>query len=228
MNIHAYDGKNTMLQKISRRHVAQILLLGIAGAGVSQILRKTSPIGRDVRSNETAQAALQDKTSPSHEVARPTLTLVLFTDYRCPACRLSNAAMEAALLDDEHVRVVYRDWPIFGALSQRAAQIAIAADRQGIYPKLHSQLMNERRVLDEDKLRQAVDNSGGTWAQIENDLQTHAADIERQLDRNRQDAFQLSISGTPTYLSGSILVSGAQDQAAFRKLFAAGRATMES
>lgn len=62
-----------MVQKISRRHLAQLLLLGVAGAGVSQILRKRSPIGRDVSSNETAQAVLQDKTSPRHEVARPTL-----------------------------------------------------------------------------------------------------------------------------------------------------------
>ena len=217
-----------MVQKISRRHLAQLLLLGVAGAGVSQILRKRSPIGRDVSSNETAQAVLQDKTSPRHEVARPTLTLVLFTDYRCPACRLSNASMEAALRDDKHVRVIYRDWPIFGALSQRAARIAIAADRQGIYPEVHSRLMNERRVLDEDILRQAVEKSGGSWTQLEEDLRTYAVNIDRQLQRNRQDAFQLSISGTPTYLAGSILVSGAQDQAAFSRLFAAGRATMES
>jgi protein-disulfide isomerase len=135
--------------------------------------------------------------------------------------------MEAALRDDKHVRVIYRDWPIFGALSQRAAQVAIAADRQGIYPEVHSQLMNERRVLDEDILRQAVEKSGGSWTQLEEDLQTYAVNIDRQLQRNRQDAFQLSISGTPTYLAGSILVSGAQDQASFRRLFAAGRETME-
>lgn len=216
-----------MAQKVSRRHFAQLLVLGLAGVGVSHILRRTSPIGRDVSLNETAQAALQDKISPRQDVAQPTLTLVLFTDYRCPACKLSNASMEAALLDDKQVRVIYRDWPVFGELSLRAARIAIAADRQDIYPKVHSRLMNERRALDEDIFRQAVERSGGSWGQIEADLQTYSADIDRQLDRNRLDAFQLGISGTPTYLAGSVLVAGAHDKAAFERLFAAGRASME-
>jgi protein-disulfide isomerase len=212
-----------MEQKISRRELAQLLALTLAGAGVWHILRKESPIGRDVSLNETAQSILQDKISPSWEVEQPTVTLVLFTDYRCPACKLSNVSMDSALEKDGHVRLIYRDWPIFGAMSEWTARVALASDRQGIYPLVHAHLMNERRGLDARVVREAVENSGGNWTQINADLQTYANEIDHQLDRNRQDAFQLGISGTPTYLAGPFLVAGAQDEAAFKRLFAKSR-----
>lgn len=216
-----------MARTISRRQFAQLGVLTLVGLGVGQILRRTAPIGRDVGDKEATRAVLQDGVSPSQEVEQPTLTLVIFTDYRCPACKLANDAMEAALIQDKHVRVIYRDWPIFGPMSERAARVAIASDLQGIYPAVHSQFMRERRALDEGVLRQAIEKSGGDWAQIEADLQTQNEAINRQLERNRQDAFQLGISGTPSYLAGPILVAGAQDQAGFRRLFAAGRGASE-
>ncbi|MFN3620107.1 DsbA family protein [Sphingorhabdus sp.] len=212
-----------MVKTISRRHMAQLFVITLAGAGVGHMLRKSSPVGRDVSANETARALLTDRTFPSRDVGQPTLTFVLFTDYRCPACKLSNAAMEKALQQDDHVRIIYRDWPIFGPASERAARVAIASDRQGIYPLVHARLMNERRTLEENTLRQAIEYTGGSWRQIEADLEAYAADIDRQLDRTQADAFQLGISGTPAYLAGSILLTGAQDEGRFRRLFAAGR-----
>ena len=208
---------------VSRRHLAQLLALAVAGAGVAHILRKSSPLGRDISSNEIAQAVLHDKNSPSQEVAQPTLTLVIFTDYRCPACKIANTAMENAVQRDRHVRVIYRDWPIFGPMSERAARVAIASDRQGIYPLVHARLMHERRDLDEGVLRYAVEKSGGNWTQIESDLQAFGEFIDDQLRRNRQDAFQLSLTGTPSYLAGPIIVTGAQDETSFKRLFSAGR-----
>lgn len=216
-----------MVQEITRRDVGQLLVLGLAALGVAQILRKARPIGRDVSTNETAKSLLQDRSSPSLEVERPTLTMVVFTDYKCPACKLANAPMDSAVQDDGHVRLVYRDWPIFGAISEWTARVAIASDRQGIYAKVHRQLMNERRALNESVVREAVEKSEGSWTQIIGDLQRYGEEIDNQLDRNRRDAFQLGISGTPTYIAGPIIVTGAQDEAGFRQVFAAGREASE-
>lgn len=215
-----------MAQKLSRRHLGQLVAVALVGVGAAQILRKTAPIGHDVSSSEAARALLKDKTSPSREVEQPTLTMAVFTDYQCPACKLANDSMELAVQRDGHVRLVYKDWPVFGPMSEHAARIAIASDRQGIYTKVHSHLMNARGPLDESVLREAVQSNGGSWAQIENELHIHVADIDRQLDRNRRDAFQMGISGTPTYLAGPILVTGAQDAAAFKKIFSFSRKTL--
>lgn len=213
-----------MPQGLNRKQLLQLLIVIFIGWGVSHVLQRTAPVGRDVSSNQTARALLQDRISPSREVKQPTLTLVVFTDYQCPACKLANPAMEAAIANDGHVRVVYKDWPIFGALSEQAARIAIAANRQGIYPAVHHHLMKERRRLDEPVLREAVEQSGGSnWAQIQRDLQLHAAEIDQQINLNRGNAFALGIAGTPAYLAGRILVSGAIDEVGFARAFAIGR-----
>ncbi len=216
-----------MGQEITRRDAGQLLVLGLAALGIAQILRKERPIGQDVSTSETAKSLLLDRTSPSLEVERPTLTMVVFSDYKCLACKRANAAMDSAVQDDGHVRLVYRDWPIFGAVSEWTARVAIASDRQGIYPMVHRQLMNERRPLNESVVRDAVEKSKGSWRQIVGDLQRYGEEIDRQLGRNRRDAFQLGISGTPTYLAGPIMVTGAQDEAGFRRVFAAGREASE-
>ena len=217
-----------MADKITRRQLIQLLVVVLIGAGVGQILQRTAPIGRDVSSSMAAQAMLRDSSSPSQEVDDPTLTLVVFTDYQCPACKIAHPAMEAAVQKDGHIRVVYKDWPIFGAVSERAARIAIAANRQGIYPTVHTRLMNERRPLNDQVMREAVTMSGGNWPQIESDLKTYAIGIGSQLDRNRQDAFKFGLAGTPGYLVGPILVSGALDKAGFEQAFAHARETLDN
>ena len=117
-----------MAAKVRGRHLFQIILLVLLGLGVGQILRHAVPIGRDLGDNPTMRAVLRDRTYPSQEAPDSTLTLIVFTDYRCPACRRADPEMEAAIAKDGHVRVIYRDWPIFGPLSEHAARIAIAAD----------------------------------------------------------------------------------------------------
>ncbi|MGB5076357.1 MAG: DsbA family protein [Sphingorhabdus sp.] len=216
-----------MAAEISRKHMFQLFVLVLIGAGIGQILQRTAPIGRDVSSSVAAQTLLQDRSSPSREAQEPTLTLVVFTDYQCPACKVAHRSMDAAVQRDGHIRIVYKDWPIFGAISQRAARIAIAADRQGIYSAVHDRLMKERRPLDTQVFREAVALSGGSWTQIESDLVTYAADIETQLEHNRQDAFKLGLSGTPAYLAGPILVSGGLNEADFARVFELGRKTLD-
>jgi protein-disulfide isomerase len=209
----------------SRKSLVQLLVVILIGWGVSQILQRTAPIGRDVSTNKAAQALLDDRLSPGKAVAEPTLTLVVFTDYQCPACKRANPAMERALAADGHVRVIYQDWPIFGPLSERAARVAIASAAQGIYPTIHSRLMGEGRRLDVPVLREAVERSGGNWDRLRSDLRDGGTGIDRQLARNRGNAFSLGIPGTPAYLAGPILLVGGTDEAGFRALFARGRKT---
>ena len=208
---------------ITRLQLIQLLVVVIIGAGVGQLLQQTAPIGRNVGENMAAQSVLEDRSSPSREVDKPTLTLVVFTDYQCTACKAAYPAMDAMVKKDGHVRIVYKDWPIFGRVSEQAARIAIAADRQGIYSEVHARLLNERRRLDGQVLREAIEVSQGSWAQVQRDLRTYAADIDSQLDRNRQDAFKLGLEGTPAYLAGTILVTGGLSEPDFAKVFARGR-----
>jgi protein-disulfide isomerase len=161
---------------------------------------------------------LEDRRSPQVASGEATLTLVMFTDYQCPTCRLADPALRAAIARDGNVRVIYRDWPIFGERSERAAKVALAANRQGIYPALHQRLMTSAS-LDDAALRAAVEQAGGNWAQVEADLLTHGAEISGQLAQNGSDAFALGLEGTPGYLVGPLLVEGALTEREFLRAF---------
>lgn len=214
-----------MPRKLTRTEGIQLSLVVLAGWSASMVLQRTAPIGLDMSSNATVQAVLSDTVSPSQEARSTTLTLVVFADYQCPACKFANPAMERAVAADGHVRVVYKDWPIFGALSERAARVAIASAKQNIYPAVHRILMGERRRLDEAVLRDSIERAGGDWTLIQRDLKEHAKEIDRQLALNRSEAFKLGLAGTPAFLAGPILVSGAIDEDEFAKAFALGRKT---
>jgi len=211
-------------RSITRKEFAQLLVVVLVGWFIGALLRDVAPVGRDVGANPIARAMLEDEVSPSWTVGAPTLTVVVFTDYQCPACKLANPAFHAAVARDGHMRVIYRDWPIFGPRSERAARVALAAARQGIYPALHERLMAERRVIDEMVLREDLEAAGGNWATAQRDLRTHAIEIDTQLERNSRDAASLKVAGTPAYLIGPLLVTGALDESGFAKAIVAARA----
>lgn len=212
---------------IRARPLLQLGAVLLVAWAATWLLRSAVPVGRDIGANAATRQLLAGAGLPSRPVADPTLTVAVITDYRCPACRGADAALHAAAARDGHVRIVYVDWPILGSASERAARVALAADRQGIYPALHRRLMAERRALTDPVLAQAVEAAGGDWTRILADLHDHAAAIDGRLAQNATAAFTLGIAGTPAYLAGSVLVLGAQDERGFTRAFAEGRAAAQ-
>lgn len=207
---------------LTRRTLVSLVLLALAGTAASYMLRTSQSIGRYVGNSPAAMRVLADSTSPEARHGAADLTVVAFTDYRCPVCRLADPAMRSAVARDGNIRLVYKDWPIFGAQSVRAAEVALAADRQGIYPSVHHALMRMR--VEEESMRHAVEQAGGSWQQLEADLVQHRPMIARQLDKNRLQAFTLGLEGTPAYLIGHVLVEGALSEREFLRAFAQARA----
>lgn len=197
----------------------QWALLGLLVAGAlaaSSMLRQRSAVGLDVGAAPTVQAIWDDQTAPASANRAADVTLVAFSDYQCTACLLAYPDMMSALAKDGKVRIVYKDWVIFGERSERAARVALASRYQGIYPKVHHALMSGRRV-DERALREAVESSGGSWRRLEDDLRARGEEIDEQLARNAQQAFSLGLRGTPAYLIGPILVRGRVSEGDFKR-----------
>ncbi|MBA2467058.1 MAG: DsbA family protein [Sphingomonas sp.] len=207
---------------LGRKEFLQLAAVVAAAALFGIVLRAEKPVGRNVADNATVRAVQQDQSSPSDDNPAADLTLTVFSDYRCPACRAAHPAMKRAVESDGKVRIVYKDWPIFGEASERAAQVALAANFQNIYPAVHDRLMTGP-TSNGDALRSAVERSGGDWRRLQGDLATRRSEITAQLERNAQQAFGLGLGGTPGYLIGPILVRGALDEAEFRRTFKKAR-----
>ncbi|MDP1026948.1 DsbA family protein [Sphingomonas sp. KR1UV-12] len=204
------------------RVLGLMLLLVVAGWGVGQVVRWAMPVGRDVSGDVAARAVLADTGEP-REVARDAdLTMVVFTDYRCPACRASAPALEAAVAADGRVTVAYRDWPIFGDASVAAARVALAVE-PARYGALHRLLMRERRPLTPDVLFDLVARVGDDPARVRAVIARNSAAIDARLAANARAAAALGLPGTPAWLIGGVLVVGALDEAGFARAFASAR-----
>ena len=209
----------------SRRDLLPIAAVGAVGLGLTAMLRSRAPIGRDVSENVTARSILTDAALPGEGPVDADLTMAVFTDYQCGACRRAAPELAAAVRQDGRVRLLYKDWPIFGAVSEFAARVALAADRQGLYAPVHHALMAQPLPLDREKMHGAVVDAGGDWTRIERDIRDFDASITAALRRAQADAFALGLQGTPSFVIGSRLVVGARDRTVFQRAFAEARET---
>lgn len=200
-------------------------LLGIAGlwAGGTAFLRSRAPIGRDVSGNSNAQRILSDTGFPHVGPASSDLAIAVFSDYQCPACRFAEPGFIDAVASDGHIKIIHRDWPVFGPRSENAARVALASVYQGRYEAVHKQLMITPGRLDEARVRSAAEQSGVNWPRLQQDLNAHGGEIKKQLSKTGWDAFGLGLPGTPGYLIGNLLVTGALRESEFRRAFARAR-----
>ena len=80
------------------------------------------------------------------DVANPNgkVTVVEFYDYRCGFCKTITPQIAELIRSDPNVRFVFKEYPIFGDVSDRAAKAMIAAKDSGKYLELHKALMAEK------------------------------------------------------------------------------------
>ena len=148
------------------------------------------------------------------------VTVVEFFDYRCGYCKRALPAMTALLEEDPNVRVVWKEFPILGPVSEFAARAAMAADRQGRYYPLHLALMQEPE-LTERKVLEIAHKTGLDTARLQQDMKDPA--IRGYIDETRRLAQEIGISGTPAFVVGDTLVPGVVDAARMKELVEAAR-----
>ena len=203
---------------ISRRQWLGLGAVSLGALGLGQYLRQGQSLGRDV-SDIMDVAALQNAPGfPAEGPEDARVTMLVFSDYACGVCRKVEPWWRAAVREagdrEQSVRIVHRDWPILGPASLRAARVALASGRQGLYADVHQILMRTGRH-DEVALRQAVTVAGGDWARLERDLASDAAALDRLLARTAQDSLQLGFRGTPGFLIGPIRIEGGASERQF-------------
>jgi protein-disulfide isomerase len=144
---------------------------------------------------------------PHDFVANPggTITLTQFFDYRCPHC--VNVAPKVMALIKTHpdVRVVFKEMPIFGPLSEHAARAALAVKSAGgNYLGLYQSFMAARPLEDA-----AVDPTALAEGARPADLTgAAAAAAQAQLARNGALFSKLDLGGTPAFIIGDQIILG--------------------
>lgn len=209
--------------QLLRRPKASLAAAIALGAAVSWGLQQLPPPMQRLDRTPVVEALLSDSASPSAGPADGDVTVIVFTDYLCAICRGADPALDRIRASDPKIRVVYKDWPLFGERSRYASRVALAADRQGKYLAVHNGLMRTRRSLDAATVEAVARDAGVDWPRLQGDLQAHGQAVDSQLARHAAEAWSLGLEGTPAYLVGPFLIPGAMNEGALRHAISAAR-----
>ncbi|MGY4309277.1 protein-disulfide isomerase [Bradyrhizobium sp. USDA 4369] len=167
---------------------------------------------------------LHDPAIPAIGNADGDITIVEYFDYQCPYCRKISPDLAKVVRDDGHVRLVFKDWPIFGGVSIYAARLTLAARYQDKFAEAHQALISLKEKLSEAKVDVALSAAGIDLARAKADLAAKRTEIDAVLARNHEQATGLGFQGTPAFIIGHFRVPGAPNAQAFKQAIADARA----
>jgi len=157
---------------------------------------------------EQAQTSIQQNTDQIFEGKLTTagnpkgnVTIVEFFDYQCIHCKKMAPTMESLIQKDSDLRVIYKEFPIFGESSDMASRVALAAGIQGKYLAMHNALLKIEKSLDEQSVMNAAQALGLDMIKLKTDMA--GKEVTDILDANRQLAEKLHLMGTPAFIVAS-------------------------
>lgn len=199
----------TILRAVSLGIAAATAMLSGMGVLAPSVHAAPTSAGKAAGNGALLAALQNDSAMPSVAPAGYDVTIVVFSDYQCPYCRKLHASLQQLLRQDRKVRVVYRDWPIFGAASVEAARSALASRYQGKHAAFNDALMATSGRLDSQAIANAARRAGLDVKRLKADLVLHKGDIDAALARTGRLAEGMNLSGTPAMVIGSYLLPGA-------------------
>ena len=198
------------------------LLLASAGAFAALpalAQDRPNPMPADLR-----RALERDPTAPVLGNPQGDITLTEFFDYNCDYCRSMLPVIQQLVSSDPQLRVVYREWPVFGPGSDFAARASLAALPTGKYWQFHAGLLTMRGRAEEASVMRVARKVGLDEARLRRDMDSEP--VERHISMSHLMAEHMGLVGTPTFICGDEAVFGGRTLEEMRALIERGRRTM--
>ena len=146
-----------------------------------------------------------DKQSPFSGNPNGDVTLLVFFDYHCGFCRTAYATIDQLLKKDKNLKVIYKEYPIFGDLTLSKA--ALAAHKQGKYMDFYTIFMKSDGQFTQEGVMDIARKLKMNVKQFVKDM--NSKDIRNQVQANMRLGQGLDISATPTFVFGENVIPGA-------------------
>lgn len=134
------------------------------------------------------------------------ITVVEFFDYQCPHCVDMAPVMADAIKANPELRVIFKEFPIRGPMSDVAARAALAANIQGKYYEFSHALLTANQQLTQDSIMQIAKSTGLDVDKLQKDMNDKV--VEEQLKANMKLAKSLNLFGTPAFFIGKTDAKG--------------------
>jgi protein-disulfide isomerase len=152
------------------------------------------------------------------------VTLVEFFDYNCGYCRRSHPDVEQLIADDPNLRVVLKEFPVLGDGSIGASQVSIAV--RIVAPDqaddFHDALISQSGQVDAEVALAVAEGLGLDRAKI--NAAMNSEEVQQTIAEAYKLAQELSLTGTPSYVTSEEVVIGAVGYEALKEKIAAARA----
>jgi len=202
----------TFKQSVDRR----LLLKGAAS------LAALAPLPAWARIAPTITEVAFDPAIPALGNPSGDVTIAEFVDYQCPVCKLVFVELRKLMAEDHGIRLVMKDWPIFGDVSRDAARMALSAGPH--YSAAVDALMVNQRGLSQHRTDDILGAIGVDVAGARAGLATRQPEIDALLSRNDIQATAFGLQGTPALVIGGRMFKRGMPVAELREAVAKARA----
>lgn len=213
--------------------VALVLVAALAGLGIVKTL------GNDPAEPQTdAAAATSQQHSALANLARrqphdplamgkvdAPVVMVEWAEFQCPFCgqfaRNTQPALVQKYVDSGKLRIEWRDYPYLGPESTTAAHAGRAAAAQHKFWAYHDALFNRQQpvnsgALTEDYLVHLAGTLGMDTGKFRQDMAS--PQVAQAVQRDRQEAISLGITGTPAFVIGDQPIIGSMSTDTFQRV----------
>jgi protein-disulfide isomerase len=213
-----------MTGRMTGRMTRRRLISSVCTAALAIGVLSAAAFGQGANDILSRDAVLRDPDIPALGNPKGDLTIVEFFDYQCPYCKKLAPDIAQVIREDGNIRLVLKDWPIFGAVSKSAAQLALAAKYQDKYEQAHDALIGATEKLSDANIPDLLAKAGIDVDKAKLDLQAHQKTIDDLLARNSDQADAFGFQGTPGFIVGFFRVPGVVEMKVFKQIIADARA----
>lgn len=150
----------------------------------------------------------------------PKVVIIEFSDYACPYCAKFALEVEKKIMENYSsvVRLVFRDLPVHGEVSYKAAMAANCALEQNKFWEYHYLLFERQNewYKNESLLYSYAEELGLNSTQFNECLSSekYRAEVEKDVE----DAQSYGVTGTPTFFINGEMVTGYRSYESFEQL----------
>lgn len=209
----------------NRGRVTRRVMIGTAGVAAGMALAPLPLLAQTEHPNpmpeELRRALERNPAAPVLGNPNGDVTLTEFFDYNCPYCRTNMTDVQRLIGEDPNLRVVFREWPVFGEGSMFAAKASLASLQQGKYWAFHEALMKMKGRAEEATVLRAARKVGLDVDRLRVDMEKPA--ILDQIYETMDLADTMMLTGTPTFIAGHEASFGKLSLEDLRQLVAKAR-----
>ncbi len=184
---------------------------------------------KDILSGAATVHNIKIEDSPSLGSGDVKITIVEFSDFQCPFCKVASDVLEKVYSDyKDKMRIVFKHFPldnkcnilISRSLHENACISAVAslcADKQGKFWEYKKILFENQMKLDYNNLIKLAEKTGLNGEKFKNCLSSHKEKLQKIVS-DIHHGYELGVRSTPTLFLNGKMIKGAVPEWLLREM----------